>query len=149
VSAEIPAVSHVGVLRRLGAMLYDTLIIAALLMVVTALLLMLTGGEAITSERFGAWELVYQLVLLGVIVGFFGWFWTRRGQTLGMRAWRLRVVREDGATRSWSDSLKRMTAALVSLAPLGFGYFWLWFDRDKLTWHDRWTHTRIILLPKT
>jgi len=129
-------------------MLYDTLIITALLMVVTALLLTITGGEAITSDRYGAMEVVYQVLLLAVIVGFFGWFWTRRGQTLGMQAWRLRVLREDGRTLSWTDSLKRMAAALVSLAPLGLGYFWLWIDRDKLTWHDRWTHTRVILLPK-
>lgn len=129
-------------------MLYDTLIVAALLMVVTALLLPITGGEAITSDRSGLLAVAYQLLLLAVIVGFFGWFWTHRGQTLGMQAWRLRVVREDGARLSWLDSIKRMTAALISLAPLGLGYFWVWVDRDKLTWHDRWTHTRIILLPK-
>jgi len=129
-------------------MLYDTLIVIALLMVVTALLLVVTGGEAITSDRYGALELAYQFLLLAVIVGFFGGFWTRRGQTLGMRAWRLRVLREDGRGLSWLDSFKRMAAALLSLAPLGLGYFWLWIDRDKLTWHDRLTHTRVIVLPK-
>ena len=147
VEADIPTV-RAGVLRRFGAMFYDLLLVIALLMVVTALLLPVTGGEAITSERFGAWEYAYQAVLVAIVIGFFGWFWTRRGQTLGMMAWRLKVTREDGTLLSWCDTLKRLGAALVSWAPLGLGFFWVWIDRDRLAWHDRWTHTRVIVLPK-
>ena len=136
------------VLRRFGAMLYDTLLIAALLMVVTALLLPFTGGEALTADRLGPFELAYRLLLLAVVVGFFGWFWTRRGQTLGMMAWRLQLRRVDGEALRWSDVFKRLAAALVSLLPLGLGYFWIWIDRDHLAWHDRWTETRVVVLPK-
>jgi len=137
-----------GVLRRLGAMLYDTLLIIALLMAITAALLTFTGGEAITPARLGPFEYAYQALLVFAVVAFFGWFWTRRGQTLGMTAWRLQVVREDGALLTWADTLKRLACALVSLLAGGLGYFWIWIDRDKLAWHDRWTHTRVILLPK-
>jgi uncharacterized RDD family membrane protein YckC len=129
-------------------MLYDTLIVTALLMVVTASLLPFTGGEAITSERYGALEYVYQVALVSIVVVFFGWFWTHRGQTLGMQAWRLKVVRQDASTLTWVDALKRLAAAIISLAPLGLGYFWLLIDRDKLTWHDRLTRTRVIVIPK-
>jgi uncharacterized RDD family membrane protein YckC len=135
-------------LRRFGAMLYDLLLIIALQMVVTALLLLLTGGEAISAERYGALEYVYRIVLLTLIVGFFGFFWTRRGQTLGMMAWRLKVVRTDGALLSWLDTLKRLAGALVSWLPAGLGYFWIWIDREHLAWHDRWSDTRVIVLPK-
>src|SRR5687767_3938192 len=72
--------AQAGVLRRFGAMLYDGLVVIALLMTTTALLLLLTGGEAITSAKFGALELAYQALLLALIVAFFGWCWTRRGQ---------------------------------------------------------------------
>lgn len=136
------------VLRRFGAMLYDTLLIVALLMVVTAAFLPLTGGEALTADRIGAFEIVYRLVLLSVVVVFFGWFWTHRGQTLGMAAWRLRVQKPDGSGIGWSDALKRMAAALVAWLPLGLGYFWIWIDRDRLAWPDRWTDTRVVVLPK-
>lgn len=130
-------------------MLYDTLLVIALLMVVTAALLPVTGGEAITADRYGiATELAYRALLIGIVVAFFGWFWTRRGQTLGMQAWRLKVLREDGTNLTWPDTLKRLAAACVSLALFGLGYFWLWIDRDRLTWHDRWTRTRVIVLPK-
>lgn len=137
-----------GVLRRLGAMFYDLLAILALMMVVTGALLPITGGEAISSERFGAWEYAYRALLVAIVVAFFGLFWTRRGQTLGMLAWRLRVEREDGSLLSWGDVFKRLAAATVSLTLAFAGYLWIWIDRDRLAWPDRWTRTRVVVLPK-
>ena len=137
-----------GVLRRLGAMFYDLLLVIALMMVVTAVLLPLTGGEAITDERYGAWEYAYRALLVIVVIVFFGVFWTRRGQTLGMTAWRLRIQREDGSLLTWLDVFKRLGAAVVSLCLAGIGYWWIWIDRDRLAWPDRWTGTRVVVLPK-
>lgn len=129
-------------------MLYDTLVVLALLMVVTALLMIPLGGEAISIERVGVFEHAYQGLLVLVIAGFFGLFWTRRGQTLGMMAWRLKLERVDGRPVGWRDALLRMAGATVSLGLLGLGYFWIWIDRDRLAWHDRWTRTRVRVLPK-
>ena len=137
-----------GVLRRLGAMFYDLLLVIASMMAVTAVLLPLTGGDAITSERFGAWEYAYRALLLVVVIMFFGVFWTRRGQTLGMQAWRLQIQREDGGFLTWPDVFKRLGAATVSLCLAGVGYWWIWIDRDRLAWPDRWTRTRVVVLPK-
>ena len=137
-----------GILRRLGAMIYDLLLLLALMMVATGVLLPLTGGEAITSERFGAWEYAYRGLLLVIVIAFFGIFWTRRGQTLGMVAWRLRLEREDGSLLGWVDVLKRLAAAAVSLLLAFVGYLWIWVDRDRLAWPDRWTRTRVVVLPK-
>jgi uncharacterized RDD family membrane protein YckC len=137
-----------GVLRRLGAMLYDLLAVLALMMVSTAVFLPFTGGEAITSERYGAWEYAYQALLVAIVIVFFGVFWTRRGQTLGMVAWRLRLEREDGSLLSWGDVLKRLAAATVSLTLAFAGYLWILIDRDRLAWPDRWTRTRVVVLPK-
>jgi uncharacterized RDD family membrane protein YckC len=129
-------------------MLYDTLLVIALMMIVTAMFLPFTHGEAITYDRVGALEYLYRGVLLLVIVAFFGWSWTRRGQTVGMTAWRLRIEREDGSLLAWREAITRIAAASVSLAALGLGYFWIWIDRNRLAWHDRWTHTRVVVLPK-
>ena len=137
-----------GLLRRLGAMIYDLLIVGALMFIVTALFLPFTGGEAITPGESGALERIYQAALLLVVVLFFGVFWTWRGQTIGMLAWRLRVQRPDGSTLAWRDALIRLAGACVSLAALGLGYFWIWIDREKLAWHDRWSGTRVVVLPK-
>jgi uncharacterized RDD family membrane protein YckC len=116
--------------------------------IVTALFLPFTGGEAITPGGSGALERIYQCMLLLVVVLFFCVFWTWRGQTVGMVAWRLRVERSDGGTLTWRDALLRLTGACVSLAALGLGYFWIWVDREQLAWHDRWSGTRVIVVPK-
>lgn len=137
-----------GVLRRLGAMLYDFILLFALAAVATAVLLPLTGGEAVTSDRFGAWEYAYQALLVLIVIVFHGAFWTRGGQTLGMLAWRLRIEREDGSRLRWGDVLKRLAAATVSLTLALAGYLWIWIDRDGLAWPDRWTRTRVVVLPK-
>ena len=137
-----------GLLRRLAAMFYDGLLLVAILMIATALMLPLTGGEAITSADHPWLELAYRLVIAGLVVLFFGTFWTRRGQTLGMASWRLRVEREDGALLTWGDTVKRLAAALLSWLPLGLGYLWILLDREGRAWHDRLSRTRVVLLPK-
>lgn len=131
-----------GLLRRLGAIAYDSLVLAALLMIATALVLPFTGGEAV-----GAGNGLFQLYLAAVVLLFFGWFWTRSGQTIGMVAWRLRVVREDGSPLSWQDAVVRALAAVPSWLALGAGFWWSVFDRDGRTWHDRLSGTRLVLLP--
>jgi uncharacterized RDD family membrane protein YckC len=122
---------NAGVFRRLGAMFYDSLAVIAIMMVV-----------------YGALEYAYRALLVIIIVLFFGVFWTRRGQTLGMAAWRLKIEREDGSLLRWSDVLKRLVVATVSLLAVGVGYFWIWIDRERLAWPDRWTGTRVVVLPK-
>jgi uncharacterized RDD family membrane protein YckC len=141
-------VERAGLLRRLGAMLYDGLLLLAVLMVATALFLTLTGGEAVDPARNPVLELVYRAVLLLLIVGFFGLFWTRRGQTLGMASWRLRVEREDGGLLTWTDTVRRLGGALLSLLPCGLGFLWVLVDPQQRAWHDRLSGTRVVVLPK-
>ena len=148
-STDIPtAVTRAGLLRRLGAMIYDGLLLLALLMVTTALFLPFTGGEAISPHDTPALEYAYRGVLLLVVVGFHGLFWTRRGQTLGMASWRLRVEREDGRLLGWGDTLRRLAWAVVSWLPLGLGYLWILADPQRRAWHDRLSGTRVVVVPK-
>jgi uncharacterized RDD family membrane protein YckC len=143
--SEQRAVSSAGLLRRLAAIFYDTLLVAALLMFVTWLLLPLTGGRPIAAESPHWWMLAYRALLLASVVAYFGFFWTRGGQTLGMRAWRIRVVRNNGATLGWREAGVRLAAALLSALAAGLGYLWALVDREGLTWHDRLSRTRIVM----
>jgi uncharacterized RDD family membrane protein YckC len=141
---DVPA----GLLRRLGAVLYDGMLLLAVLMIATAAFLPLTGGEALDPDAQPALEFVYRAVLVMLIVGYFGIFWTRRGQTLGMASWRLRIERDDGAALGWRDTALRLAAAVLSWLPFGLGYLWIAIDPQRRAWHDRLSGTRILLVPK-
>lgn len=75
---------------------------------------------------------------------FYGWFWTHGGQTLGMKAWNLYLVKPDGKFIDWKTAFKRYLAALLSWACLGLGFTWSLLNSNNRTWHDILTDTHII-----
>jgi uncharacterized RDD family membrane protein YckC len=95
-----------------------------------------------------AFKLGLRALLIITIVGFHIWFWSHGGQSLGMRAWRLQVVRDDGLPLGFKDALKRYLAAIISALPLGLGFIWSLFDAQRLTWHDHWSKTRLVLVKR-
>ncbi len=136
---ESPNGQPPGLFRRLAAIFYDLLLLLALLMVATSLITLPYGMPE------GGALMAFQWLLFAIIpLFFFTWFWWRGGQTLGMRAWRLKVVRMDGSPLCWGDALKRHFAALLSCLPLGLGFLWILFDPELLAWHDRLSGTRLI-----
>ncbi|MCL6712193.1 RDD family protein [Pseudomonas sp. R2.Fl] len=74
--------------------------------------------------------------------------WARGGQTLGMRPWRLKVVDMQGGPPTMRALWLRFAVATLSLVLGGLGFWWGWVDRDRLAWHDRFSGTRMIRLPK-
>lgn len=132
---------------RLLAMLYDLLPLGALWFAIAALVLAARGGVPVTPNSPAA--LLEFALMLAVGFGYFGLSWRHGGQTLGMRAWRLRLVRLDGQPRpSWRDLARRYFAAGVSLAAFGLGYLWSLFDSERRTWHDLASGTAVVRLPR-
>lgn len=113
-----------GFFRRFAALVYDGLLLVAVLFLGTLLLLPLTGGEAITPAGSGVWEYGYRAWIVALITGFFGISWTRRGQTLGMMSWKIRLLREDGRALRWRHALARLATGLA-MALLTAGGLWL------------------------
>ncbi|HHJ12996.1 MAG TPA: RDD family protein [Gammaproteobacteria bacterium] len=142
--ASGPAVTGrpAGLLRRLAALVYDSLLLLAVWFVLTATLLPLTGGEAIRHNPF------YTSLLFLAGVGFYGWFWSHGGQTLGMRSWHLQLRNlRPGPVSPW-QILLRALVAIPSFALFGLGYLWMLVDRDRLTWHDRYSETTVVRLER-
>ena len=135
---------NTGLLRRLGAILYDSLLILALLFFVTIPFIALRGGEAVAPNTAS-----YQATLLVVTYVFFVGFWCRVGSTLGMRSWRIRIEADGQRLPTVSEASIRFFAAIISWACLGLGFAWQLWDKDKLTWHDRASGTRLRYYPKT
>lgn len=143
VRPDEPVCKPAGLLRRLGAILYDSLLLFALLFVATALVLPLTGGQAIAPHNP-----LYTSYLFLVSFFFFAWFWTHGGQTLGMRAWRIRVQQRNGSPITWTQALLRFMTAIASWLLLGAGFLWALVDREKMAWHDRYSQTVLVVVPK-
>lgn len=134
-----------GFLRRLGAMFYDSLLLLALLMMLSYPYVWLTGGDKPDLIV----RTLYQLYLLVICFFYYAGFWLRGGQTLGLRTWRMKLVSNDGGPITRAMALKRFVYALLSLICLGLGFLWVLHDREKLAWHDRWSGTKLIRLQKT
>ena len=135
-----------GLFRRLAAMFYDSLLLLGVLTAATALAMVLFGEGP--EKQVEAGNVLFQAYLLLVSIGFFIWFWTHGGQTLGMRVWRIRLLRMDGAALTLKDGLLRYFAALLSLACCGLGFLWILVDKEKLAWHDRLSATRMVITAK-
>ena len=129
--------------RRLAALAYDGVILLGLAFFLTLVLVLVRGGRAIPPGS--AW---YGLTLIAAGFGFFGWSWTHGGQTLGARAWNLRVETPDGETPGWRRAALRYLAAWLLLIPPGLGLLWSRWDKDRLAWHDRLSGTRIVYHPR-
>jgi uncharacterized RDD family membrane protein YckC len=134
-AAQVPA----GLGRRLAALVYDALLLLALLACFSFAAIVARGGEAVPPRTW--W---YSVSLILIAFAFFGWSWTHGGQTLGMTAWRIEVMSSDGSPITWRQALVRFCAMCVSALPAGLGFWWAWFDRQGLTWHDRLAHTRVV-----
>jgi uncharacterized RDD family membrane protein YckC len=133
-----------GLRRRLAAMFYDTLLVAALLFMASIPFIAMRGGEAVEAGD----SLWYRVILAVVIYLFFVGFWSIPGRTLGMQSWGLQLETRDGKIPSAAAASLRFFAALLSLLPLGLGFLWQIWDRENLTWHDRISKTRLVYYPR-
>ncbi|MCG6885615.1 MAG: RDD family protein [Proteobacteria bacterium] len=166
----LPAPLH----KRLLALVYDSLLLIAVLFLAMAVLLIITGGQ-----RFEAGSPWLSLYLLGVSYAFFGWFWTHGGQTLGMQAWRLKLVQGNDQPVTWWHAGARVLTAIpawlvvivgsalsanialqshawlqqLQQLPRGIvlllGCIWLVFDHWPGGWREKLTGTRVVQYQST
>lgn len=126
---------------RLLALTYDFFPVLALWFV-TAGVFTLLHGDAVR----GGWLGGVEFLALWAIAGLYATAsWRRGGQTIGMRPWRMRVVDAgSGGNAGWRALWRRYAVGSASLLLAGAGFWWAWIDRDRLTWHDRASGTRML-----
>jgi uncharacterized RDD family membrane protein YckC len=155
-SSSLTTFPRAGFRRRLASWVYDLLLAVAVYMTsgaVSFLIILvlvyfsvfdLQGFEHLSDTIAGTYWLRWpnELWKFGWVAFFFVWFWSKSGQTLGMKAWRLRVQNQDGSLISKTTGLKRIIPTL-----LGLGNLAVLIDREnKLSLQDRLTHTEVVLL---
>lgn len=145
-----------GIFRRVASAFYDLMLCLALLMVVTLIyqqgVLRLVHGAEALQVMSDAGQLdrdpLLSVMMVIAIYGFLGLFWTLRGQTLGMQAWRVRVEQPDGTSITWRQAINRVSFALIGWLCGGLGVWWALWDTQSRTWADIVSGTRTVLLPK-
>ena len=134
--------------RRAAALLYDSLLLAALLVIFTSGAVFLNHRVAVEPKTAGAWFYLYQAGLLALIVGYYMLNWLRSGQTLGMRAWHLRAVADSGKPMALKAAALRIVFGALAWSPAALGVLWLYVDPEHLALHDRWSKTRVVHLQR-
>lgn len=130
-----------SLLRRLAVILYDGLLVLALWMVAAAAVVIPSGTE-IQPGAIG-----FQLYLLIVAWAYFAISWRHGGQTLGMRAWHVRLIADQHPV-AWSRTVTRFLIAIASWLCLGLGFLWSLFHAQRATWHDLVSGTQLVVEPK-
>lgn len=151
---SLEANNRAGFFKRLAAMVYDWLAVIALSMLVTIINLIIVSYGA----DFGLFDLTsyddpsaylndqtwFQVELVLWVWLFYAWFWHDGGQTIGMRAWRLKLQRLDGQPLELTRSFKRAAYSLFGLGNLML----LVNPKKKLSVQDALTKTEMIVLTK-
>jgi uncharacterized RDD family membrane protein YckC len=152
-----------SILRRLASMFYEAVVLAAIAFFAGSLFLLASHGQ----PPSGLLRFALQAYLLAVFAAYFLWCWLRGGQTLPMKAWRIRLVARGHARVPARVALLRFAyaalfmgslfasvaaafehrnvlLAFASLALSGVGIGWALVDRDRQFLHDRLAGTRLV-----
>jgi uncharacterized RDD family membrane protein YckC len=124
-----------------------TLGYGALLLIIKMIIYGTEGLEDIQPNAFIQW--LSSLGWIACLMGYYYICWRKQGQTLGMKAWRLRLQQTDGSLASFEQCLKRCPLAFASLAAFGLGYFYCLIPPNKDCAHDLLTKTKVVVLEKS
>lgn len=138
--------------RRLAAGLYDLLPLAALLMMgsalATGIAYLVQPTERIDLVLGQGWpHHALQLWLALLWVGYYAYSWSKGGQTIGMKAWRIELHAENGQRLGFALACLRLLLSCLSLAAVGLGFAWAIFEPRHRTWHDLLTGAVMVYRP--
>jgi uncharacterized RDD family membrane protein YckC len=151
-----PGVEYAPHGARLVAYILDGIIISIAVTVplIVGFILLGSGttiqGNEVTSISAGSGLGFSLMVILATAIGllYFPFFWARGGQTLGMKPFGLRVVRDrDGGRIGWGTALLRLVGLWVAAAVLYIGFIWIFIDKRRRGWQDLIARTVVIKRP--
>lgn len=137
----------------MAALLYDAFLVASIWMLLGFVLQLIVGPDTnqLVDGRVQTDPLLDNILFLLMVAscsGFYLWFWTRSGQTLGMIAWRIKLVDNNDQLISIQQGIVRLLAAWPSFFCLGLGYLWLYVDPDGDAVPDKFSKTKVVVVSK-
>jgi len=137
-----------GFSKRLMALIYDALLVVAILLLAAVLATTFVANVFPGYQQQHPGDLVkqplYLLYLLSWWYGYFAYSWRRGGQTLGMKAWRLKLVNRLPGTLTHWQMLARFFAALC-----GVGLLLALLHKQKASVQDIVSNTAVEQLTRT
>jgi len=123
-----------------------TLGYGAVLLVIKVIIFGTQGLEDIQPGATAQWLSFFGW--LASLMGYYYLCWRKQGQTLGMKAWRLRLQQRNGDLASPQQCILRSITATISMAAFGLGYLWCLVPPNKACAHDQLTKTEVVVLKK-
>ncbi|MCB0158392.1 MAG: RDD family protein [Caldilineaceae bacterium] len=140
-----------GILARFIALLIDNIMMWIIAVGLTLLLVPFLGLAGNTDSAFlgllaGTAMLVLLVIILALQFFYFGYMWSKSGQSIGMKMVGVRVVRRhDGDRLSFLRAGLRGTLGYyISGLVFSLGYIWAIFDPNKEAWHDKLFDTWVV-----
>lgn len=129
-----------------GALIYDGMVLIGLLTGILVLATILATVLDLPDKTLPVWfgRLLWTILIVSGL-GYFLYSWSRGGQTLGLRAWQLRLVTAQGHPVPPKQGAIRGLVALLSIAAAGLGFVWILVDSQRRTWHDLAAGTRLVI----
>ena len=154
ISEESEPLRRAGLMRRLAALLYDSFLVVAVWFVIVFMLQRIVGTQSNKLiDGVVQTDPLLDALLFTIMVtsgsGFYIWFWTKSGQTLGMIAWRIKLESLDGGLINFKQGMIRYIAAWPAFFLLGLGYLSIYLNSNGDAAHDRVSRSKVVVLPKS
>ena len=133
--------SKTSIWKHLAAFLYDLFPILGIFLITSLIVMLIKKGTIV--DRHTLW---FDTLILIEFVLYYTYSWKVGGQTLGMRAWKIKIVPKNvnQTNLSWSQSFARLIAGILSTILFGSGLFWKLVSKNKLSWMDVLSQSKTI-----
>lgn len=130
--------SNVSLLRRLGAIIYDSFLTFSLVYFIIGVILIVFFEKQAQTNIF----MFFMILLTNYF--YFSCSWVKGGQTLGMKAWKFHIQQNNGEHITYKQAFIRFILSAVSFSAFGLGFIYQLFNSDNLALNDRYSNTLLM-----
>ena len=125
--------SKTPIWKHFAAFIYDVFPVVGIFILTSLVVLVARNGVEV--ERFSPW---FTILLLSEFSLYYIYSWKIGGQTLGMRAWKIKIIPNNNSQNqlTWGQATLRFLIGILSTVLLGLGVFWKKLSRSKKSWMD-------------
>ena len=131
---------YISIWRRIGSLIYDTVLITALVIIMYMPLL------SFNIEQSSILKIVSQIYIYFIIQYFFVWFWVNGDGTLGMKSWKIKIVDDKGSKVSYKRAIIRFNISIIYFIIIGYSVL-IYFKNSEVSYFLLTFSVLLILLP--